>query len=125
MQKIIRNKGITLVAMVITIIILLILAGVTLNTILSNNGVLNMAKKATKEYKIASEREYIELNVLSVKLDKYMGNVSSEKLGKELNTRNLSNTSNWHIIKVNEKKFETLCYIDNPETLQKKVRVKR
>ncbi len=107
MNKQCKEKGITLVALVVTIIIMLILAGVTLNIALSDNGIFSKAKKATESYKTASEREYIEQNVLSVQLDKYMGNVSSEKLGKELNTRNLNNTSNWHIIKVNEKSYET------------------
>ncbi len=106
MNKQYKEKGITLAALVVTVIILLILAGVTLNIALSENGIFSKAKKATKEYQIASEREYLEQNVLSVQLDKYMGNVSSEKLGKELNTRNLNNTSNWHIIKVNEKSYE-------------------
>ena len=107
MQKIMKNKGITLIALVISIIILLILTGVTIGTALGDNGLFKMAKKATESYQIASEKEYLEQNVLSVQLDKYLGNISSEKLGKELNTRNLSNTSNWHIIKVNDQSYET------------------
>ncbi len=98
MQKIMKNKGITLVSLVVTIVILLILAGVTLNIAISENGIFSKAKKATKEYQIASEREYLEQNILSVQLDKYMGNVSSEKLGKSLVDRNLENSSIWDII---------------------------
>lgn len=93
-----NKKGITLISLVITIIILLILAGVTLNMVLSNNGIFNMTKKATGSYQIASEREYLEQNVLSVQLDKYLQNVSSEKLGKSLVDRNLENSSIWDII---------------------------
>ena len=63
-----NKKGITLISLVVTIIILLILAGVTLNVVLSNNGIFNMAKKATESYQIASEREYLEQNVLLVQL---------------------------------------------------------
>ena len=107
MQRIISNKGITLVALVVTIVILLILASVTLGMVLSNNGIFNMAKKATESYQIANEKEYIEQNVLSVQLDKYLGNVSSEKLGEILNTKSIENSSNWHIIKINEKSYET------------------
>ncbi len=94
----IREQGITLVALVVTIIIMLILAGVTLNIAISDNGIFSKAKKATKEYQIASEREYLEQNVLSVQLDKYLQNVSSEKLGKSLVDRNLENSSIWDII---------------------------
>ena len=36
-----ENKGITLIALVITIIVLLILAGVTIATLVGNNGILN------------------------------------------------------------------------------------
>ena len=39
-----RNKGITLVALVVTIVIMLILAGVTLNIALGENGLFKMAK---------------------------------------------------------------------------------
>ena len=39
-----KNIGITLVSLTVTIIVLLILAGVTLSTVLGDNGVLNIAK---------------------------------------------------------------------------------
>ena len=102
-----RNKGITLVALVVTIVIMLILAGVTLNIALGDNGLFKMAQKAAESYQTTSEKEYIEQNVLSVQLDKYMGKVSSEKLGEILNTKSIENSSNWHIIKVNDKSYET------------------
>ena len=43
------NKGITLIALVITIVILLILAGVTIATLTGENGVLNKANTAKEE----------------------------------------------------------------------------
>ena len=43
------NKGITLIALVITIIILLILAGVTIAMLTGENGILNQSQKATIE----------------------------------------------------------------------------
>ena len=49
--KIKENKGITLIALVITIIVLLILAGVTIAMLTGHNGLLNK----TSESKIASE----------------------------------------------------------------------
>ncbi len=106
-MKSLKENGITLVALVVTIIILLILAGVTIGIVTTNNGLFSMTRKATESYQIASEREYLEQNVLSVQLDKYMGNVSSEKLGEALKTRNLENSANWHIVKVNDKSYET------------------
>jgi len=39
-----KNKGITLIALVLTIIVLLILAGVTIATLTGDNGILSQAK---------------------------------------------------------------------------------
>ena len=44
-----QNKGITLVALVITIIVLLILAGVSISMVVGENGVLNRAQNASSE----------------------------------------------------------------------------
>ncbi len=52
MNKIKNTKGITLISLVITIIILLILAGVSIATLTGDNGLLNKAKNA----KIATEK---------------------------------------------------------------------
>ena len=40
------EKGITLVALVVTIVVLLILAGVSINLVLGNNGIIAKAKEA-------------------------------------------------------------------------------
>lgn len=50
------QKGITLVALVITIIVLIILAGVTMS-MLFNNGILDKAKQGVNQYKAAEEEE--------------------------------------------------------------------
>ena len=44
-----REKGITLIALIVTIIVLLILAGVTINLAVNNQGIFNKAKTATEE----------------------------------------------------------------------------
>ena len=49
-----REKGITLVALVVTIIILLILAGVTIALALSENGIIGKTLKAKERYNIAA-----------------------------------------------------------------------
>ena len=60
-RRILESKGITLIALVITIIVLLILAGVSIATLTGNNGILSQAQKASKETKIAEEKEQIGL----------------------------------------------------------------
>ena len=57
MRKVYNNKGITLVALIVTIIILLILAGVTFSFILNENGVINKSQLAVNEYEKAAENE--------------------------------------------------------------------
>ena len=52
-----KEKGITLIALVVTIIILLILAGVTLNRALSEDGLFSKARNAAEKYKKAQEDE--------------------------------------------------------------------
>ena len=55
--KIKQEKGITLIALVITIVVLLILAGVSINAIFSENGIINKAKGARTEYQNAANYE--------------------------------------------------------------------
>lgn len=61
-RKSITEKGITLVALVVTIIVLLILAGVTLNLVLNNNGLIGRAKQGAAAYQNASLNEQVELD---------------------------------------------------------------
>ena len=62
MKSRIRNKtGITLIALVITIIVLLILAGVSITMISSQDGILNKATGAKQTQKKASDEEAVKL----------------------------------------------------------------
>ena len=69
----IAEKGITLVALVVTIIILLILVGVTLNLVLSNNGLIGKAKQGVEIYKNASINEQVDLNLMGDLVDEASG----------------------------------------------------
>ena len=59
-----ENKGITLIALVITVIILLILAGVTIAAISGDNGILAQASRAKQESEKASIIEQIRLDIM-------------------------------------------------------------
>ena len=59
------TKGITLIALVVTIIILLILAGVSIAMLTGNNGILSQAGRAKKETNDAADREMLQLAVMS------------------------------------------------------------
>ena len=60
-EKLKNKKGITLVALIITVIILLILAGVTISLIIGDNGMVTKAKQGVEQSEIASIREQADL----------------------------------------------------------------
>ena len=61
-MKRLNNRGITLISLVITIIVLLILAGVTLNLTLGDKGIFSIAKKAAQNYTQKQEEELAALD---------------------------------------------------------------
>ena len=66
-----NNSAITLVALVITVIVLLILAGVTLNMVMGENGIINKAQLAKNKTNQAQEQENKMLNELEQQIDSY------------------------------------------------------
>ena len=68
-MKIKENKAITLIALIITIIILLILAGVSLSMVLGENGLINKAQSSVDKYKESSENEQNLLNQIDEYFD--------------------------------------------------------
>ena len=67
--KLRKNSAITLIALVITIVVLLILAGVTLNVIIGNNGILNKAKESKEKTEIAKYEEELGMCVLDLQIE--------------------------------------------------------
>lgn len=67
-KKILKNKGITLIALVITIVILLILAGVTINNIIRNDGILEKANIAVTETEKGEIKEQLSIAVANIKM---------------------------------------------------------
>lgn len=86
-MKRLGDKGITLIALVITIIVLLILAGVSVATLTGNNGILTQANNSKTKTKIGEEKERIELayNTLQIKknLDE-IDEITAENLKTQL-----------------------------------------
>ena len=62
-------KGITLVALVVTIVVLLILAGVSINLVLGDNGIITKAKEAQRKSAEASQNDLIAMNELAQALE--------------------------------------------------------
>lgn len=66
------DRAITLIALIVTIIVLLILAGVTIILAVNDQGIFNKAKTATGTYKNASENEQTGLDEADKEIAKYM-----------------------------------------------------
>ena len=83
-KKIFKNtKGITLIALVVTIIILLILAGVSIAMLTGNNGVLTQAKSAKEKTGEKGEQERVNLAASSA-MTLGMGTITTENLNKAI-----------------------------------------
>ncbi len=96
--KVLDEKGITLVALVVTIIVLLILAGVSLSLVLGNNGVITKTQEAAFMQKISSYKEEMEMNIVGITneemriknkiialnhdIEKYIPSIIDEDIGK-------------------------------------------
>ena len=74
-----RNKGITLIALVVTIIVLLILAGISIAMLTGQNGILNRAAEAKKKTVVAQENESQKLKGYEDTMAQYTGSLPSRE----------------------------------------------
>ena len=80
--KTIKEKGITLIALVITIVVLLILAGVSIATLTGDNGILTQATNAKETTQQAEEKEESDLSNLDDYMSNYFGGVNKPRLAE-------------------------------------------
>ena len=79
-NKLKNNKGVTLIALVVTIVILIILAAVSMTMVLGNNGIFEQAKKGANSMASAEANTQEGFNSMSAEIDKIIsGNGSSEQ----------------------------------------------
>ena len=74
-----NEKGITLIALVLTIIVLLILVGVSISMLTGDNGILGQATNAKEQTEISSEKEAIQLTMIN----KEVSNNSKYDIGRK------------------------------------------
>lgn len=98
-----KEKGITLIALIVTIIVLIILAGISINLILGENGLIEKAKYAKEKTQTSSEEEIIKLKILENELN------NNFNLGKKLYDKTIENGNKWDVIvlKENNKTYGT------------------
>ena len=85
-ERVNGKNGITLIALVITIIVLLILAGVTIATLTGDNGILTKAQSAKKVSTDAEIEEKVKLAVIASKINE-SNTVDTDELTTELNNQ--------------------------------------
>ena len=68
-KRILKERGITLIALVVTIVVLLILAGVSLNAIFSENGIIKRAQDAQNKMDQATQNDLDSINELNNWID--------------------------------------------------------
>ncbi len=107
-DKFCNNNGITLVALVITIIILLILAGISISA-LAGSGLLKKAELAKEETLIAQYKEKIELIKAETRLS-YNGEITLERLNIAFND---SKQRDWVSESIEDKNINKIKLITN------------
>ena len=107
-----RKRGITLIAFVITIITILILAGVSINSIIGKNGIVERAQTTGKIQTVASIKEALELekgdllvNSKTVNLNNYLDQISNGDKKYEISSKEIIDDKNAEIIVDDKYKF--------------------
>lgn len=79
-----KNGGITLIALVVTVVVLMILAGISIGALTGENGLINQAQKGKEETEIAEEKEVLNICTVKAAENNIYGNIEQEELQKEL-----------------------------------------
>ena len=107
-KRINQQKGITLIALVITIVVLLILAGVSVSTLIGENGIINKTKEAKIESEISNVKEQARIDISTSEIEK-QGEVLTEPELYEILIKygNIGNNSKGEkVLITNDKKYE-------------------
>ena len=99
-----KNKGITLVALVITIIILLILAGISISA-LTNTGIFGKAKDAKQKSENAELDQNTKLDSYENEIDNYLPKQNSNKTVEQAKEKVLSTEKNIELVDAKENKI--------------------
>ena len=106
------NKGITIIALIITIVVLLILAGVTIDLVVGNDNLFDKARSTQKIQTVAGIKEALELEKVDIQvesktvdLDNYLEQISTGKKNYDLSSKEKIDEKNAEIIINDEHKF--------------------
>ena len=119
-KRIKNKKGITLVALVVTIVVLLILAGVSLNLLIGNNGIITRAKQTKISNDLSSYKEQLAMFISEKEVENPEFYESSLTAGKNNLSYNTKTSENEKTIKdiISDVKDE---YLDSLEVIKGKL----
>ena len=78
-KKNLKERGITLIALVVTIVVLLILAGVTINAVFSDSGIIKKAQEAQNKANESVQKDMEQINALENWLNENTGESNNDK----------------------------------------------
>ena len=90
-KKLKKQKGITLIALVITVVIMLILAGVAIVAVVDGDGLFSKTRETTEVYENAAEKEGDLVQSMMNEIDKYIENPSNPILKEKAELRVIVN----------------------------------
>ncbi len=114
-MKICKESGITLVALIVTIIILIILAGITIGVLTGDDGLINNANNAKEQTEIANEKEIVDRATINAMGNNKRGNIVKDELQEELDritkvgdTEVEDNGEEFEVVFVNTQRYYTV-----------------
>ena len=113
LQKNAKMSGITLIALVVTIVVLLILAGITISLVFSENGIIAKAREAANKTNEAVINEQTQMNDVTAAMENMLNGIG----GSVTPERPENPTENWDLTKVNpvQSKDETPITVPVPK----------
>ncbi len=126
-----RNEGITLIALVVTIVVLMILAGVSITMLMGDSGIIDQAKEAKRQTEYSGEEDLIQMAIVSAKSKGNYGEMTREDLERELDVNigdgkyKLEEDDSKYTIVVKDSKYkeEHYVYKDMPGIEQAKLKI--
>lgn len=113
-----KERGITLVALVVTIVVLLILAGVSISMVLGNNGIVTKAKETQTAQDKAYAEDVVESGLKAVQIEVLSNTLPT---GKIANVAYVVEKIDDHAFKVKADSKDTITYTKGTSTYDIKV----
>ena len=107
-----NNRGVTLIALVVTIIVMLILAGIGINSVIGNKGIFSNAEKSKNQTDISEEKSILKASVISAMGADSVAGITKENLEEALD----KNVKNYDLTQKTDEEYGNVYEIKFKET---------